>query len=308
MDSKIYLAKEDEIIDIARALSSEPRLKIIKLLGDKKMNVGEIAKALNIPQSTCVVNIQILEKAKLLKTEQASGNKGVQKICYIPYDEIVLPILPETHLEENNFLVTEMPIGLYTDCEISAPCGLVSNKEMIGYFDQKDSFFNPKRATAGLIWFTKGYCEYRFPKAPELMSNNIKSISISFEVCSEYPGYNNEWPSDITLWLNGNEIGTWRSPGDFGSEYGRLTPKWWDLKNTQYGLIKTWKLTSEGSYIDGELSGTFKLEDFDYKNCDSFKIKIGIKDDAEFCGGINLFGSTFGNYEQDILLKIELDK
>lgn len=308
MESKIYLATDDEIKDIARALSSELRRKILKFLGYEEMNVGEIANALGIPQSTCVVNIQILEKAKLLKTKQVAATKGVQKICYIPYNEVVLPILPETHLEEKNFLVTEMPIGLYTDCKISSPCGLVSEKEIIGYFDQEDSFFNPKRASAGLIWFTKGFCEYRFPKAPELATNKIKNLSISFELCSEYPGFNNEWPSDITVWINNNEIGTWRSPGDFGSEYGKLTPKWWDLKNTQYGLMKTWKVTNEGSFVDGEKVGSFSLDALDYKGCDSFQIKIGIKEDAEFCGGINLFGSTFGNYKQDILLRIELER
>jgi predicted transcriptional regulator len=31
-----------------------------------------------------------------------------------------------------------------------------------------------------------------------------------------------------------------------------------------------------------------------------------VKEDAEYQGGLNLFGRTFGNYEQDIILRIEL--
>ncbi|MDA3956723.1 helix-turn-helix domain-containing protein [Oceanispirochaeta sp.] len=308
MNNKVYLASDDEIADIARALSSKLRRNIIKLLGEKKMNVGEIAKALGIPQSTCVVNIQLLEKANIVKTEQQAASKGVQKICYIPYQEVVLPLLPESHLEEDHFITTEMPIGLYTDCQVSAPCGLITESEIIGYFDQADSFFNPKRATAGLLWFTKGFCEYRFPRPFSISSFKVKSISISMELCSEYPGFNNDWPSDITLWLNGKEVGTWRSPGDCGSTYGRLTPHWWDLMNTQFGFIKTWKITPEGSFIDGEPSGSLTLKDIDYNNCNFFMVRVGIKEDAEFCGGINIFGSSYGNYEQDIVFKFEIDK
>ncbi|MDC7242108.1 MAG: helix-turn-helix domain-containing protein [Spirochaetales bacterium] len=304
----VYLASEDEIENIAKALSSGLRRKIVRLLGDRKMNVGEIAQALEIPQSTCVVNIQILEKANIIRTEQAAASKGVQKICFIPHREIVLPILPESHVEEDNFIVTEMPIGLYTDCNITPPCGLINDTEIIGYFDQTDSFFNPKRATAGLLWFTKGYCEYRFPKASGVINQSVKSISISLEICSEYPGFNNDWPSDITLWLNGKDIGTWRSPGDTGGEYGRLTPKWWDLKNTQFGYMKTWKVTAEGSFIDGEPAENVNLSDIDYMSQDFFLVRIGVKEDAEFSGGVNIFGSTFGNYEQNITFKIEVDR
>lgn len=308
MNNHVYMAEENEIEAIAKALSSKLRRKIIRLLGENRMNVGDIARALSIPQSTCAVNVQILEKANILKTEQLAASKGVQKICYIPYYEVVLPILSESRKEGNNFIVTEMPIGLYTDCMISPPCGLITDKEMVGFFDQTDSFFNPKRASAGLLWFTRGYVEYRFPLPNELAGQNIKSIGVTIEACSEYPGFNNQWPSDITMWINDQEIGTWRSPGDFGSDWGRLTPKWWDLKNTQYGNMKTWKVSAAGSFIDGESSGPVKLDDLGYENCDYFKVKIGVKEDAEYCGGMNLFGSSYGNYEQDILLKIEVDQ
>jgi predicted transcriptional regulator len=35
-------------------------------------------------------------------------------------------------------------------------------------------------------------------------------------------------------------------------------------------------------------------------------VRIGVKDDAENRGGFNLFGRTFGNYEQDVVLRVEL--
>ena len=34
-------------------------------------------------------------------------------------------------------------------------------------------------------------------------------------------------------------------------------------------------------------------------------VRIGIKEDAEHIGGVNIFGSSFGDYPQDILMRIE---
>ena len=35
-----------------------------------------------------------------------------------------------------------------------------------------------------------------------------------------------------------------------------------------------------------------------------FYLKIGVKKDAQYCGGMNLFGSGFGDYPQAIVMKI----
>ncbi len=307
MDNKIYIVEESGIAEVARALDSELRRKILSLLNSKKMNINQIAEELNIPQSTCAVNVQILEKANLIYTEQLPAIKGSQKICSLRYDEVVIPLKNNTTVDDK-YLLVEMPIGLYTDFRVSPPCGLVNDKEIIGYFDVVDSFLNPKRATAGLIWFAKGYLEYRFPKEKIVKTETVTSFSISTEICSEFPGYNNDWPSAITLWFNDVEIGTWISPGDMGGEYGRLTPIWWDLKNSQFGFLKSWKITKNGSFIDGVECSGITIEDLHIEQFDFFKIRIGIKENAEYQGGLNLFGRSFGNYEQDIILKIEIEK
>jgi len=35
-------------------------------------------------------------------------------------------------------------------------------------------------------------------------------------------------------------------------------------------------------------------------------VKIGIKEDAEHVGGLNIFGRGFGNYDQDLVLRMYL--
>ena len=307
MENRIYVAESEEIAGIVRALDSDLRRKMIELLDGRRLNINQIAEELGIPQSTCAVNIQTLERAKLIRTEQVAATKGAQKICSLRYDEVVLPLRADHAFADENFITIEMPIGLYTDFKATPPCGLLTDTAIIGYFDLAESFLSPKRASAGIIWFTRGYLEYRFPKEGTVDVDRIMSLTVSAEVCSEFPGYNNSWPSEITLWINDVEIGTWVSPGDMGGEYGRLTPSWWDLKNTQFGFLKSWKVAREGSFIDGVRSGDATVADLNIAASDFFKVRVGVKEDAEYQGGLNLFGRSFGNYEQDILFRIEVE-
>jgi predicted transcriptional regulator len=306
MENGIYVAEGAEIALIARALDSELRRKIIDLLDRQRMNINQIASALGIPQSTCAVNVQILEKAKLIRTEQVSSGKGAQKICSLRCDEVVLPLRREPSFTKDRYITNEMPIGLYTDFKATPPCGVLNDTGIIGFFDVVDSFLSPKRAGAGLIWFTHGYLDYRFSSEGFIRMEKIVSLSVSAEICSEFPGFNTDWPSEITLWINDLEIGTWISPGDMGGDRGRFTPAWWDVRNSQFGFLKSWKISTDGCYIDGVKVGDTTLADMDIHRYNFFKVRLGVKEDAEYQGGLNLFGRTFGNYEQDIILRIEL--
>ena len=78
-----------------------------------------------------------------------------------------------------------------------------------------------------------------------------------------------------------------------------------DAGKTPAGCLKTWKVTDQGSYIDGEKSGELRLSDLNLADWDHYSIRIGVKDDADFVGGFNLFGRSFGNYEQDVVLRVE---
>jgi predicted transcriptional regulator len=42
------------------------------------------------------------------------------------------------------------PIGLYTSCEVTAPCGLGPADGIIGLLDVPGTFLNPDRMNAGL--------------------------------------------------------------------------------------------------------------------------------------------------------------
>lgn len=304
----IRYAKSDEIARIARALDSPLRLRMIEVLSEDEVNVNQLGARLEIPQSTCTTNLKILEEADLVETRIVPAeSKGVQKMCSLKYDKVLLPLLSNRKRERRQKAIsTDMPIGLFNDFSISAPCGILNDTGLIGYYDSETSFLHPSRASAGIIWFTYGYLEYRFPKNFK-QSDKIKSVKLSAEVCSEYPGHNDAWPSDITVWINGIDIGKWTSPGDNGGKRGLLTPEWVNINDSQFGFLKTWKVDHTGSYCDKSLISYVKLRDLHIADNDSIKVRIGVKKDAANRGGINLFGSRFGNFEQDLRLTVEFE-
>jgi predicted transcriptional regulator len=306
LNNPVKIASYEEVPDIARALNSPLRRRILSLLYHNEMNIQLIAEHLGIPQSTCTVNIQALEKAGLIDTRIIAASKGSQKICVAVCEEVVIPLQElENPIGDNEFKV-EMPIGLFSDYNISPPCGLLSEEGIIGYFDHVESFLNPQRAKAQLIWFSEGYVEYPFPIHVPI-GRKIKVIAITAEVCSEYPGANSIWPSDITLWINGHEIGTWTSPGDMGDPHGRLTPSWWGEGNTQFGFLKTWKITRECSFIDGVEKSRINLDDLAIPHDGRLMIRLGNGPNAVNRGGLNLFGHKFGNYKNDLTMQVELE-
>jgi predicted transcriptional regulator len=286
-----------------RGLSSDIRLSILNALGAEARNVNEIAAVLGLPQSTVATNILVLEESGLVVTESVKARKGSQKLCRRPFQEVVIRF-DEPASAADGAVEVAMPIGLYTNYEVSAPCGLCTADAVVGFLDVPDSFLSPERMKAGLLWFESGWVEYKFPNNSLLKGRPATRLELVLELSSETPGTNKSWLSDISLTINNVEVGQWTSPGDFGDRRGKLTPGWWKLEGSQYGLLKNWSVTADGSYVDGVKISDVTLDQLNLGDHHSVKVRLGVKDDAENRGGMNLFGRSFGNYEQDIVLRL----
>lgn len=292
----------DTLVNVTKALASEVRVEIIRLLGSHQLNVNEIAERLNIPASTAAMNVRVLEEAGLITSELQPGIRGSMKVCYKQVDAIGISLKSEA-VEEERAEVINMPIGNFVDYKVVPTCGIVSDKGPIDAEDEPRCFYNPARTQAKLIWLSKGYLEYRFPNTV-LKSQTAKKIELSAELCSEDHEYNLEFPSDITVWVNGIDAGTWTCPSDFGGRRGKYNPSWWPDKNTQFGVLKKWSITDQGTYIDDKKVCDTVLESYHLGEAEYISIKIGIKEDSIHQGGLNLFGDSFGDYPQNIMLKI----
>jgi len=301
--SRILLISAGEDRAVIKGLASDVRLRILEHLAEGSRNVNQLALDLDLPQSTVATNVAILEECGLVQSEIAKARKGNQKICSVAFKEIVLR-LSTAPKESGDVIEVEMPIGLFTGFEVSAPCGLCSTDAIIGYLDVSASFLDPARMKAGLLWFETGWVEYKFPNNALYKEKPVRKIELSAELSSETPGTNRNWLSDITLWINDVEVGAWTSPGDFGDRRGKLTPEWWKLEGSQYGLLKNFSVTEEGSFVDGVRVSDVRLADLELPKHHSIRIRIGVKPDAEHVGGLNIFGRGFGNYDQAIVLRL----
>lgn len=307
LDNSFLVVNADRQYQVVRGLASPLRLRIMRhLLKKGQLNINQIAEALGQPQSTIASNIQILEDTGLIETKIIKASKGQQKICIARYSEVVVKIDPESSSREKNIIEVEMPLGLYTSSNISAPCGLCSTEKILGMLDVPELFLDPGRVKAALVWFGRGYVEYKFPNNAKVINADVKAVEFILELSSEVPGTNVDWPSDISLWVNGIKIGTWQCPGDYGDQRGRFTPLWWKLEGSQYGILTHWRVTQDGTYLNDKRLSDVSLKELQLSLHHSVRLKIGIDDKVGRPGGINIFGRGFGNYDQDIKMRLYL--
>nr|WP_272212612.1 helix-turn-helix domain-containing protein [Marinicella sp. W31]MDC2878526.1 helix-turn-helix domain-containing protein [Marinicella sp. W31] len=305
MPRNFLVVDPEKDFHVIKGLAAPARVAVLKLLRRKgALNVKEIGEILNLPQSTVSLSVQLLEDAGLIRTESQRARKGNQKVCTNIYDEIAIVFGDATEERRNDGIEVAMPVGLYTAFDVSAPCGLCTDEGIIGLLDVPDSFLDPARMKAGLIWFTRGSVEYQFPNNARLDNREITELEFSMELSSEMPGTNPDWPSDITITINGVDIGQWTSPGDFGDRRGVFTPDWWKLNGSQYGMLKRFRVTPAGSYVDGVKMSDVCLDDLKLAQRHSIRLAVSVREDARHPGGINIFGKGFGNYDQDIVLRL----
>ena len=297
----LNLADTRRLLAVGKALSSPKRLGLLELLEKEPLNINEIAERMQIPPSSAAMHVKVLEDSGLIATELMPGIRGSMKVCRKIAEELVISLEMPQDTRHKEVSVS-MPIGNYVDYHVEPTCGIVGTDAHIDEEDEPRCFYNPKRTVAQLLWFGKGYVEYRFPNAG-LDEEALKKIELSVEMCSETADYNLDCLSDITVWINGIEAGTWTCPSDFGGRRGKLNPEWWPDKNTQFGMLKTWCLDQRGTQLDGVQTTKVKLSEYHLAENPYISVRIGIKDDAAHVGGVNLFGERFGDFPQDILMK-----
>ena len=73
------------IVEVAKALSSDVRVRILEALGDKPMSVGQLAEALGIARPTVSINVQMLEQADLIVSSQGANREKSAPSPAVPF-------------------------------------------------------------------------------------------------------------------------------------------------------------------------------------------------------------------------------
>ena len=298
----IHITSLDDGLETFKALGSDTRIQILNiLLENEQMSMNQLATELNISNGALTGHIKKLEECGLINISNESAGHGNQKMCSVTQDRIIVDI--KKPIDYKNVFETEIKVGQFSRHQVWPPCGIATRESVIGELDDIRYFNHPDRFTANILWFTKGYVEYTIPNL--IPSNQrITQLSISAELSSEAPGIDNNWPSDISFYINDTKIGMWTSPGDFGDVHGMFTPQWWPQNWNQYGLLKLLVINDYGTYIDGlKISDVSTLSlHLDYNS--DIRLRLAVENDSEHVGGITLYGKSFGNYDQDIRVAI----
>jgi predicted transcriptional regulator len=291
----------DHSLPVYEALASPVRLHILRLLGEQPLNIKELAAATALSSAIMTLHVRKLAVAGLIETRMAPGKSGLQKICSLAEDGIAVQLRPEPARIRKSHQVT-IPIGHYSDFAIEPTCGLATTERVIGSFDDPRYFWDLERTHAAILWFGKGFIEYKAPNFL-LSTQEPEELLIRMEIGSEAPGSREDYPSDVTFTLNGVKLGTWTSPGDFGDRPGNFTPLWWPAHVNQYGLLKQLRVTREGTFMDGiRLSGV-TLNEVNIR-LKEWTLRFSIEDGAVHQGGLTLYGKGFGNYGEHPTLEL----
>lgn len=294
---------KEHLVAIGKALSSPVRIDIMNLIKTKPLSLQEIARLLQIPLSSTAMHIRCLEDAGLIITENQPGIRGSMRVCMCHILSFHLEAYDtEIDAADHSYLY-EMPVGSYYNFDVSPTCGLAGMEGIIDCFDNPVSFYSAERQNAQLIWFSQGFLEYRFPnKINRLLT--LQELSFSLELCSEAPGYSEDWPSDITFYINDQEVGTYACPGDFGVRRGKCTPDIWPMGRTQYGLLTSISLRQDGGYInESPVNPAVSLSTVGLDEHPFISFKVCIKSDAVNIGGVNIFGEKYGDHPQGICMR-----
>jgi predicted transcriptional regulator len=291
----IYVEKQS--VPFFEALASEVRVEILRLLAKESLNIKQLAEKLGISSSIMTRHIQKLESAGLVKASMVTVDGAIQKKCVIIETEYRIQ-MPHREITQDIYEVS-IPVGHYSEIDVTPTCGLATEDCIIGYFDEPKFLMDPQRMNAQILWFTQGYVEYAFPNYLQ-PSQTLRELHLSLELSSEAPGYNEDWPSDITFYVNGVRLFDWTCPGDFGERHGIITPMWWQAN--QYGLLKQIRIDGSGTYLDEEKRSGVTIRDIE-NDQPTWRLKLEVGAQATHVGGLTVYGKKFGNHSQDILVR-----
>lgn len=287
-------------LKIFKALGSDIRIEILSLLAKhNSLNLNDIAEKLKLSNGAVTMHIKKLEESGLIDITTAVGRHGIQKICYLNEDLLTVELQQK---DVQNYYEYEIKVGHYTDFDVHPTCGLATSNQIIGEFDDPRYFADPQRFQAEIIWLSKGFVEYRIPNYLKA-NQEFNELQFIFELSSEAPGFNENWPSDIYFYLNDIELGYWTSPGDFGEKKGTFNPEWWPPHLNQYGLVKLLRINKDGTFIDGCRISDVKITDIGLNRKSDIKLKLKVTETGK-SGGLTIYGKNFGNYNQDIIARV----
>lgn len=265
------------------------------------LSAGELKQRLGLSGGAVTGHVRALREAGLVRVDNVNGVHGVRRMVSLGEERLLLCFAPERRAQEG--YEVEIPVGSYVEHEVRPTCGLATAEGFLGQIDDPRYFDDPAHFSAGVLWLMAGQLTYRIPNyIPK--GKRLKAVLITQEISSEAPGVCGDWPSRIDFSLCGARVGSWVSPGDYGDRRGLHNPPWWSDGLNQYGLRKTLRVDARGAYMDGERIGGVTAAQLPLRPGEPLTYRLSVES-AQQGGGLTLFGKGFGNYGENIAVRVE---
>ena len=197
----LYIKSLEQAVPVFKALGSEIRVRLIQtLLEHQEMNMNELAASLGITNGALTSHVKKLEETGILAILPEHSGHGNQKVCRINVDKILVDVATNNESPAENSYSIDIPIGNYFNYSVYPTCGLSTTENLIGEVDDPRYFAHPSHVDARILWFGRGFIDYRIPNMLP-PGQKIDRLTLSFEISSEAPGVNSDWPSDISFFL-----------------------------------------------------------------------------------------------------------
>jgi len=295
-----------KITSLCAALSSEIRVNMITQLQNGPLTVPQLAKRNFLSISATVHHVEVMERCGLINVQYSKSPHGEVRLCFRLLLNLNINLTYPNYPSQDNAITYTMGVGQFVSYEGCSILCFNTNEKLFNV--SWGNAYMRERFDAQMLWATNGTVTYAF-SSYFATQRKCKEISITFEICSEAPYFNHDWKSDITFWINGIELATYTCPGDYGNRRGFLNPEWWENGNTQYGELKMITVNDKGVLLDGVLvNDKVTLNDLRLADSPAVMFRLGNKDTAENIGGFNIFGKSFGDYPQDIVLTAKVEE
>ena len=291
-------------LEIFKCLGSEVRMKIVSLLAENgEMNLNELTASLRLTNGALTPHIRKLTECGIIDVRIAHTGRGLQKVCSLKTDQMLLNVYPTMEERSMKMYETSVRVGYYSNYALKPGCGLAGSDGLIGVENDPRAFSWPERIGAELLWLHDGYVEYRIPNLlPE--KQEIVQLTLSFEISGADQGSAEDSLSDLHFFLNGKDIGSWRTIHAGDNSHGFYTPLWWNRPERRCGFLKMLVINEKGVYLDGvqvaQTGEGWRFLDEDGEM--NFRLETHPENGRN--SGLALYGSGFGNYKQDILVRV----
>ncbi|MCC8066617.1 MAG: winged helix-turn-helix transcriptional regulator, partial [Clostridiales bacterium] len=129
----IHIENLDEGLPIFKALGSEIRIRLVKLLlENKEMNMNELASHLGITNGALTSHVKKLEESGIVSIMNEHAGHGNQKVCRVNVDKILIDILPQDEDPGSNSYSRTLPVGDSCAAAEFNTCGLCTARSRMG--------------------------------------------------------------------------------------------------------------------------------------------------------------------------------